>query len=171
MTKRRESSSLRPGTEYLYVLQFDNGVVKVGRTSDPQARSERHERDCGRFGLAVVHRWVSGKWENAQWAERQLVAVLARIGERTRAGREYFHKVPFSIACQQARQVYSTTCPSCGNGVVPATNAYDSRRRERRVNARRLPRLRLPAALQGNHHRPAARPGYVGAGQIPAAEG
>ncbi|MFY1597358.1 hypothetical protein [Micromonospora sp. WMMD737] len=117
---RGESTSMRPGGEHLYVLQFDNGVIKVGRTGDPRTRHERHERDCGRYGLTIKRRWVSEEWQGAQWAERQLIAVCAKIGRRTPAGREYFRDVPFSIACQQARQAHLTTCPDCRQGVVAA---------------------------------------------------
>jgi len=34
---------MRPGGEHLHVLQFDNGVITVGRTGDPRMRHERHE--------------------------------------------------------------------------------------------------------------------------------
>ncbi|MCG5462910.1 hypothetical protein MED01_001023 [Micromonospora sp. MED01] len=111
---------MESGKEHLYVLQFNNGVIKVGRTADPRTRNVRHERDCGRYGLTIERRWFSGEWAGAHWAEQQLITILAKIGRRTPAGREYFQDVAFSIACEQARQVYYTTCPTCGNGVVPA---------------------------------------------------
>lgn len=90
---RGQSTSMHPGGEHLYVLQFDNGVIKVGRTGDPRTRHERHERDCGRYGLTIKRRGVSEEWQGAQWAERQLVTVCAKIGRPTPAGREYFRDV------------------------------------------------------------------------------
>ncbi|MEU6072513.1 hypothetical protein [Micromonospora sp. NPDC047074] len=97
MTRSR-SASMRTGKEHLYVLQFDNGVVKMGRWTDPRARNERHARDCGRYGLTIARRWVSDEWKSAHWAEQQLIANLTKIGSRTPASREYFRDIPFSIA-------------------------------------------------------------------------
>lgn len=97
---RGQSTSMHPGGEHLYVLQFDNGVITVGRTGDPRMRHERHERDCGRYGLTIKRRWVSEEWQGAQWAERQLIARLRQDrqtharGPRVLPRRALQHRMP-----------------------------------------------------------------------------
>jgi predicted GIY-YIG superfamily endonuclease len=99
---------------YVYVLQFDNGVIKAGRTEDPHGRSERHVRDSGRYGLTILRRWFSDRLNDAVQRERLLITALNQIGERTSAGREYFRGVPFAIARHLAQRPPSDVCRECG---------------------------------------------------------
>src|SRR5262245_40676930 len=99
---------------YLYLILFDNGVLKAGRTEDPDARRERHLRDAGRYRIRIINEWFSDLIDHPARDERTLLAVLDRIGRRTDAGREYYLDVPFTIARYQAKHLDQTTrCPQC----------------------------------------------------------
>lgn len=106
---------------HLYLLKFDNGVIKVGSTTDLTARNSRHERESGRYGLQIVHRWNSVERADVRHAERLLINVLTMLGTRTPAGREYFTNVPFSIARYQAENLSKTREEQCccGECVCP----------------------------------------------------
>lgn len=114
---------------HLYLLRFDNGVIKVGRSVNPAARNSRHRREAGRFDLRIVDQWQSNVMNHVQLAERRLIAVLTAIGSRTPGGREYFRDIPFSIARYQAERLHQIKLSECccGNCVEPLTvrtNAY-----------------------------------------------
>lgn len=94
-------------------MQFDNGVIKAGRTSDLAARSSAHTKAAGRFGLSVANRWYSELIRNAPRMEQRLLAVLAAMGPHTPAGREYFRDVPFSVARHQAVNLDRTSRVEC----------------------------------------------------------
>lgn len=105
----------------LYLLRFDNGVIKAGYTTDLATRSSRHASDSGRYDLQIVDRWNSERISNVRSWERHLLEVFARIGTRTAKGREYFRDIPFSIARYQAENLRKTLrhrC-CCGNCVDP----------------------------------------------------
>ncbi|MBU8814190.1 hypothetical protein KL953_35660 [Mycolicibacterium goodii] len=102
---------------YLYLLGFDNGIVKAGSTKDLATRTSRHTSDAGRFGHHVVNRWNSDYMSDVHGWERTLRAVLDLIGTRTLRGREYFAGIPFSIAKYQAENLHRARahhrCVSC----------------------------------------------------------
>lgn len=109
------------GSGHLYLIQFDNGTVKAGCTSDLPTRFTQHARDSGRYGLRIVNHWSSQRFSDIRLRERQLLDVLARIGTRTEAGREFFRDIPFSIARYQAENLdraRSERC-CCGHCVAP----------------------------------------------------
>lgn len=113
--QRRRSSAVSAASEpgHLYLVQFDNGVIKAGRTSDLAARNNAHVKDAGRFGLSVVNRWNSEVIRDVFDMEQRLLAVLATIGSQTSAGREYFRGVPFSVARYQAINLHRTRRVEC----------------------------------------------------------
>ena len=45
---------------YLYVIAFDNGIIKGGRTDDITRRYDEHRRDAGRFGVTIAKWWFWG---------------------------------------------------------------------------------------------------------------
>ena len=106
---------------YLYLLQFSNGVIKAGKTTDVLARQAEHEKEAARYDISVVNRWSSSLHDDVAILERRLVTVLGRIGQNTKAGKEYFSGVPFSVALHQAAnidKVASQRC-CCGKCVEP----------------------------------------------------
>lgn len=107
---------------YLYLLGFDNGIVKAGSTKDLAARTSRHTSDAGRYGHQVVNRWNSDYMSDVRGWERTLHAVLDLIGTRTLRGREYFAGIPFSVAKYQAENLHRTRAHRrcvCGKCVDP----------------------------------------------------
>lgn len=119
--RRRTATPAFGAHGHLYLIQFDNGVIKAGMTADLAARSNEHTKDAGRFNLTIVNRWSSEPQPQVHHLERRLLAVLGMMGTRTPAGREYFRDIPFSIARHQAinlHRVSRTQC-CCGNCVDP----------------------------------------------------
>ncbi|WP_396932280.1 hypothetical protein [Mycolicibacterium sp.] len=107
---------------YLYLLGFDNGIVKAGSTTDLATRTSRHASDAGRFGHQVVNRWNSDYMSDVRGWERTLRAVLDLIGTRTLRGREYFAGIPFSVAKYQAENLHRARAHRrcvCGKCVDP----------------------------------------------------
>lgn len=106
---------------YLYLLQFSNGVIKAGKTTDVAARQADHEKEAARYDISVVNRWSSSLCDDVAVLERRLVTVLGRIGKNTKAGKEYFSGIPFAVARHQATnidKVASQRC-CCGKCVEP----------------------------------------------------
>ncbi|MFE0022808.1 GIY-YIG nuclease family protein [Amycolatopsis sp. NPDC059021] len=119
------------------MIQFDNLVIKVGRTSDASTRRhEEHARDAARFGLAVVNVW-SAPVGDAVRAEDRLLRRLDTLGQRT-SGREYFRRIPFTVARHIAEgtgfrlEEVSCCCGRCVGSIeftlraVALTSARDS---------------------------------------------
>ncbi|MFI7026281.1 GIY-YIG nuclease family protein [Micromonospora sp. NPDC049900] len=100
---RQIMGSGSPG--FLYVIRFDTGVIKAGRTNDLRRRSREHLRDAARFGVGVTVDWTSELVPDSVACERSLLGVLSHYGRRTAAGREYFRDVPFAVARYQAEIV------------------------------------------------------------------
>jgi hypothetical protein len=113
---RRRPASPRPSPGapgYLYLIRFDNGVLKAGCTSSLETRIDQHDKDAGRYDLKVTDRWTSALVGDVLTWEHRLLAVLARIGTRTANGREYFSRVPFSIARYQAKRLPDVVRKAC----------------------------------------------------------
>lgn len=90
---------------YLYVVQFDNGVVKIGKAHNADARLSDHETNAGRFGLSIVQRWSSDIVHDVDASENELRCFCRAIGVPTASGREYFCDLPFTVAVHQAHAI------------------------------------------------------------------
>jgi hypothetical protein len=73
---------------HLYVIEFDSGVVKVGRTGNPEARLKAHALT----GL-VRRSWSSRRHPHCDKTERQLIAFCNEHGTLY-GGHEYFRHLP-----------------------------------------------------------------------------
>lgn len=80
---------------FLYIVSFDNGITKVGRTADPQGRIRAHEQAGRRFGVRRVSVWVSRLHDDCVRTESELIAVARRLSV-SHDGREYFTGLSFS---------------------------------------------------------------------------
>ncbi len=58
---------------YVYVIQFDSGSIKVGRTTNPAARLKSHAATARTQGVGIAAQWVSQPIESASRIERQLI--------------------------------------------------------------------------------------------------
>jgi hypothetical protein len=75
-------------TDYVYVLGFSDGTVKVGRTSDPQQRISRHKYDASMRSATLEHSWV-GRTSIPLQAELALIRI-GRSSFPKAWGSEYF---------------------------------------------------------------------------------
>jgi hypothetical protein len=79
---------------HVYVIAFDNGTLKVGRSQDMGARLKTHEQAARGFGLRVTDRWSSP--EHNGWIENE--SALKRLAEGLggiRRSDEWFAGVDF----------------------------------------------------------------------------
>lgn len=89
------------GYEVVYVMQFSNGVIKIGRTSNFERRKHQHGAAAQAHGHDVVASWASAPHHNVVATERALVEAMLAAGGVQR-GREYFSGVSFEEACRHA---------------------------------------------------------------------
>lgn len=76
---------------YVYVLGFDNGLVKVGQTCDPKRRIQRHSAMASLFECELVDGWVSRLQARPDAVESAVLRDVGRhavVGEWLR-GAEY----------------------------------------------------------------------------------
>lgn len=75
--------------DYLYVVEFNSGTVKVGRTRHPETRLKNHATTGRPHGITVVAQWVSQPHRLARANESELIRFCA---ERYRSlnGGEFF---------------------------------------------------------------------------------
>lgn len=87
--------------EYLYVIEFQNGTVKVGRTTNPDKRLSDHRSTGKALGVPVTRAWVSDAHEGSEATEQMLLNVLGQATE----GREWFREVMFLHAVERATDI------------------------------------------------------------------
>ena len=59
---------------HLYVVEFDDGTIKVGYTVDPEARIKAHAFNAGKFRISIIRHWVSEPHVAARLNEKTLIA-------------------------------------------------------------------------------------------------
>lgn len=79
---------------YVYVVEFNTGLVKVGRTQSPQDRLVSYMSHAGAFGAHPTRGWVSPLHEGNRGTEAALVVLAGELGGQSTA-REYFNGVAF----------------------------------------------------------------------------
>ncbi len=79
---------------YIYVIAFDDGTLKVGRSQDAEIRLRTHGQTAKGFGLSVTDKWSSP--EHVGWVENEIaLKTLAKeLGGVCRGG-EWFTGVDF----------------------------------------------------------------------------
>ncbi|MER7278333.1 hypothetical protein ABT369_28230 [Dactylosporangium sp. NPDC000244] len=80
----------REGERYLYAIQFDTGVLKVGVARDATARIGRHVFSSAIHQRRVNYLWVSTPHLNAAVNETALIAYCKQRGKAIPIGNEYF---------------------------------------------------------------------------------
>lgn len=83
----------RDGCGYLYVIRFETGVVKVGRTNHPSRRIGEHRRDAFAYNVVMTDVWVSEEHLGHLTNEVELITYAHSTAGRMR--REYFHGADF----------------------------------------------------------------------------
>jgi hypothetical protein len=95
----------RPGR--IYVIEFSNGTVKVGRTQDHDRRVAAHRSQGKKFGAVITDQWSSP--EHAEWRqnESRLIDIAKDLGG-TVAANEYFTGVSFADVVARAQELTFT---------------------------------------------------------------
>jgi predicted GIY-YIG superfamily endonuclease len=85
-----------PTAHHLYVVEFTDGVVKVGRTSRLRQRINQHTTDASDRGAERARSWASHDhtYEDALEGEQTLIN-FCREQWRAAWGREYFAGADF----------------------------------------------------------------------------
>lgn len=96
---------------YIYVVEFNNGSLKVGRTANPRARLAHHRDHAKSFGIVCLKGWISPLHEEQVSNERDLISLMNRRGGRARR-REFFAGVQFKDAVAMARTLPFTPVDS-----------------------------------------------------------
>lgn len=86
---------------YIYVIEFSDLTVKVGRTNAPRGRIGNHRSDAAKFGIGISRLWVSEQHLEFAENERQLIAHAAANGSLS-AGAEYFTDCDFDAVSTYA---------------------------------------------------------------------
>ncbi len=92
-------TSCPPGTEgrgYLYVLQFSNGLIKIGRSANPRSRITTHITTAFAFGAELINAWVSEMHSGYGDSESRLLASIRAEAMGTQVALEYFDGADFS---------------------------------------------------------------------------
>jgi predicted GIY-YIG superfamily endonuclease len=102
-----KSLSLPPRADfldgYLYVIEFADGMVKVGITNHPASRTSAHSGYAKKLGTTLGRVWFSeAHRDHARSEERLITAMVAISADRHRD--EYFTGVTF----EQARGIAET---------------------------------------------------------------
>jgi DNA-binding transcriptional ArsR family regulator len=82
------------GAGYVYVVQFDDLAIKVGRSSDPTGRIDRHRVESAKYGQVVTAFW-SAPTSDAFSAERELCTYCTANGQLRPGTREYYTGLSF----------------------------------------------------------------------------
>jgi hypothetical protein len=90
--------------EHLYVCQFANGHIKVGRSADPEVRVKQHAERVSCLGVELVafdYYPCSGSVINAE------ARLIARCAEHASAQRknEWFEGLQPGLVCEWAREI------------------------------------------------------------------
>lgn len=102
---------------YVYVLAFDNGTIKIGRTQNAARRLGSHKSSARSFGLTITDEWVSPLHVEWQVNENALKTIAAIAGG-TPTSPEYFNGASFAAVTEKARDLPFTP-PESGEAAAP----------------------------------------------------
>ena len=91
----------------LYVCEFSDGTVKVGRSTRPAKRVVQHKSSASRFGLSLERHHAVECVAPAAEAERALIEQCCSASASQR-GREWFYGLQFDTVCAWADAAAST---------------------------------------------------------------
>jgi hypothetical protein len=96
-----------PGEGYLYAIEFDTGVVKVGQTVNPRRRLGEHAREAGAFGTVITDYWISEP--HAHYLDNETALISFCRDRAPVVRREYFHGIPIDDAVDFALGLVKST--------------------------------------------------------------
>lgn len=90
--------------EFIYVVEFSSGVVKVGKTvSQIEGRIRAHQRDAERFNLTLKH-WFT-EVNRGRACELRLIQAAHDLGGEVTRGIEYFRNVDYDDVISAAERI------------------------------------------------------------------
>lgn len=81
---------------YVYVIEFDNGTVKVGQTKHPDKRLSQHRTASSKFGIGIAKYFVSEIHRGHEDTERALIKHAQKLAGSESVPGEYFTGIHFS---------------------------------------------------------------------------
>ena len=99
------SDDTQLGLGYIYVIRFSSGVVKFGKTRNPQRRLSTYVREAALYGGSVTDQWVSERHEDYSSVE---TALIEHFAERAVSGQEFVVGVEFSTVVDYVRHLVAT---------------------------------------------------------------
>lgn len=99
-TSMSESGKTEVGG-YVYVIGFNDGLVKVGRTQNPKVRLSTIRGAAGTHRMSIASNWLSPLHKDFKSSEKALIQAIKEAGGET-AQREYFRGVNFDRAVSEA---------------------------------------------------------------------
>lgn len=88
----------------VYVIEFSDHTIKVGKTKNWLSRLRHHTGDASRFGLTVLRTACSTVHRNYHASERELIARAAASATRT-FRHEYFQGASYSALAEYVDQL------------------------------------------------------------------
>lgn len=92
---------------HVYVIQFSDQTIKVGRTRRPRHRIRAHQDDAAKFGIRIENVWLSRHHVEYKANERDLISHMHSLATLS-AGSEYFTGGSFSDATAYAQSLPTT---------------------------------------------------------------
>lgn len=98
----------------IYVVEFSNGIVKIGITYDPRRRMAELSRRASRVGVKVQRIYASTALGRraAKATEDALIVRLGRMANPCRRTQEFFSHTRFGAAATLARQMVARAEPA-----------------------------------------------------------
>lgn len=93
---------------HVYVIAFDNGIVKVGRTKDLRDRMRAHRGDGRKFGIEITDSW--GSPLHVEWGtNEETLKELAVMHGGTPTCTEYFKGADYAAIVSAAGRLPFTS--------------------------------------------------------------
>ncbi|MFF4090435.1 winged helix-turn-helix domain-containing protein [Streptomyces nigra] len=112
-----------PFGSYVYALNFNVGVVKVGLTSSPSKRIRTYLTTLLPFGISIADQWVSEPHGQAEDNEA-LLLEFCRARASTVMNREYFAGLAFSDVTAFAATLPYVAIRTGPSAPVPSETRY-----------------------------------------------
>lgn len=89
--------------QYIYVVQFNSGIVKVGRTMNPATRLKSHATGGRPHGISVSAQWLSQPHLRAKRNEHLLIAFCKDRYQSVNDGEFFVDAEPSEIVAYAER--------------------------------------------------------------------
>lgn len=124
--------------EYLYVIEFGNGTIKVGRSANIEHRISSHKTHGEALSVPVRRVWVSDAHEDSVYSESRLLQALGTPSH----GKEWFRAVMFDDAVRAASDaVQLSTQPELYNKRLVEAKRLVELHTGRRININPVQRV------------------------------